>query len=129
MMAHPLLRASAFLAAALLFATATAAAQTAVSIETQLTMDAGDYPVTVTHHYQNGTATATYTANGTYAQPVAVGLGDLVGVSVFAGLVAIPGIDNETTPGTGRRVQVTTKYGRDGSGVSTANIVIDLIAE
>lgn len=129
MVAGPLLRASAFLAVAILFATTSAAAQPATSIATQLTIDARDYPLTVTHHYQNGTATATYTANGTYAQPIAAGLGDLVGVTVFAGLVAIPGIDNETTPGTGRAVQITTKYGRDGSGAPTAFIVIDLIAD
>lgn len=126
---HPLLRASAFLAVTILFATTTAAAQVALSITTQLTIDARDYPVTITHHYQNGTATATHTADGTYTQPLTAGLGDLVGVSVFAGLVAIPGIDNETTPGTGRRVQVTTKYARDGSGTMTGFIVIVDVAD
>ncbi len=113
---------------ALLAAAGSASAQTlsAAQTSTALSLTAADYPLTITHTYQRGSVTRTYQANGTYTESTANGLGDLVSITVFGATTRYGVIDNETTPGTGRKALVSFTS-REAAEGTTGIIVVDVI--
>ena len=110
-------------------AEASAQGITAARTHTTLDLDPQDYPLTIAHVYEGGRVNVQYSADGSYTQPAAQGLGNLLSVVVFETTVAYGTIDNETTPGTGRMALASFTSVREGDGTVTGVVVVDVVED